>query len=83
MTQRAADVLARRERAGRLGSALVAMGGELAAAHRQIAILRRENVALRAQLARLAGDLEAPVGRPSRGAVGNGNGARRDGRRAA
>ena len=70
LTQPAADTLARRERAGRLGSALVAMGGDLAGAHRQIAILRRENATLRAQLARAASDSEAPIDRPSRGRDG-------------
>ena len=77
LTQRAADALARRERAGRLGSALVALGGDLAGAHRQIALLRRENVALRAQLARLAGDPEHRSAARRGGAVGNGDGARR------
>ena len=51
LTQRAAELLDRRERVGRLGSALARMARDLADARRQIAALKRENAWLRAQLA--------------------------------
>jgi hypothetical protein len=47
----AGEVLDRRERAGRLGSALAGLARDLADARREIALLRRENAALRARLA--------------------------------
>jgi hypothetical protein len=50
-TERAAESLRGSERAERLGSALAALARELADARRQIATLKRENTALRAQLA--------------------------------
>jgi len=48
--ERAAESLSGSDRAERLGNALARMAGELADARRQIAILERENAALRAQL---------------------------------
>ena len=54
LTQRAAELLDRRERVGRRGSALARMARELADARRQIATLQRENGGLKAQLANRA-----------------------------
>jgi hypothetical protein len=50
------------------------MARDLADAHRQMAILRRENAALRAQLARLAGGREAAAAASSQGSMGEGVG---------
>ena len=53
LAERAAEVLERRERAGRLGSALVRMARDLAEARKRIAALERQNAALRGQLTTL------------------------------
>lgn len=50
LVKRAAESLRGSERAERLGSALASLAQELADARRQIAMLKRENKALRAQL---------------------------------
>jgi hypothetical protein len=70
---RAAEALAGGERAGRLGSALARLARDLVDAHRQRAIFRRENAALRAQLARLEGGREAPSAAHSQGSVSRGS----------
>jgi chromosome segregation ATPase len=50
LIQRAAESLRHSERAERLGGALARLARELADARRQIALLKRENATLRAQL---------------------------------
>jgi hypothetical protein len=69
LIQRAAESLRQSERAERLGSALTGLAQELAAARRQIAMLKRENAALRAQLGGQAGATGTPP--PARGRPGN------------
>ena len=51
-------------RASRLGVALSGMAHELAAAHRQIAKLRRENAALRAEVETTSEATESKLARP-------------------
>ena len=55
LTERAAEVFDRRERAGRLGGALARLASELADARRQIAALKRENASLRRELGSMGG----------------------------
>ena len=67
LIQRAAESLRGSERAERLGTALAHMARELTDARRQIATLKRENAALRAQLAAAGrGERPAPVHAPDR-----------------
>jgi hypothetical protein len=71
LTQRAAEVLDRRERAGRLGNALARMARDLAGARKRIVALERENTVLRRQLKALtptARDGGGPAG-PSEGPI--------------
>ena len=70
LTRRTAEALAGGERAGRLGRALARLVRELADAQRLIAVLRRENMPVRAQLARLPGGREAPPAAHSEGSGG-------------
>jgi len=66
LIERAAESLRRSERSERLRITVAEFARELAHARRQITDLKRENAALRAQLAKRRGKRITPLRRPNR-----------------